>query len=89
VFKLFGSWFLSKSNFEDSKEAFFVNSHETLFTRFPDINNFFFSNINDLVKTFNLSAEHLGNPEGFIHEAFSSFDCDELLAFTKEESESS
>ena len=66
-----------------------MNSHQTFFTRFPSINNFSLGDIDNLVKTFNLSADHLGNPKGFVHEAFCSFDGYKLFAFTKEESESS
>ena len=42
VFKLFGGWFLGEGNFKNGEEAFLVDSDKTLFTRFPDINNFLF-----------------------------------------------
>ena len=89
MFQLLGSGFFSQSDFKDGQEAFFVNSLETFFTRFPDINNFSFGNVDDLVKALNLTAEHLGDPEGLIHKTLSGFDGDEFLALTKKESESS
>jgi hypothetical protein len=89
VLELLGSGVFGQSDFKDSEEAFFMNSDKSLFTGFPDINNFAFGDVDDLVKTFNFSAEDLSNPKGFIHEALCSLDGNEILAFTKEESESS
>ena len=88
MLELLGSGFLSESDFKDGQEAFLVNSLETLLTRLPDINNFAFGNVDDLVKALNLTAEHLGDPEGLVHKTLSGFDGDEFLAFTKKESES-
>lgn len=66
-----------------------MNGDKSLFTGLPDIDNFSFSHVHDLVKTFNFSAEDLSDPKGFVHEALCSLNSDKILAFTKEESESS
>ena len=44
-----------------------MNSLKAFLTRLPDINNFAFCNVDDLVKALNLTTEHLGDPEGLIH----------------------
>ena len=89
VLQLFCGRFFGQSDFKDGQEPFFVDGLETFLTRLPDINNFSFGNVDDLVKSLNLAAEHLGDPEGLIHKTLSGFDGDEFLAFTKKESESS
>jgi hypothetical protein len=81
--------FSGESDFEDSKESFLMDGEQSLFGWFIDINNFLFSDMNNLVKAFYLSPDDFCNPKCLIHEAFSDFDGNKVLSFTKEESESS
>lgn len=56
MFELFGGGFFGQGDLDDGEEAFFVDSYESLFARFPDINNFTFVDMNDLMKAFDFSA---------------------------------
>lgn len=88
VLELFGGRVLGEGDFEDSEETFLPDCEESFFSRLPDINNFAFGDVHDLVKAFYLPAKDFCNPESFIHKALCSLDGDEALAFTKKESES-
>lgn len=88
VAELFSSGSAGEGDLEDGEEAFLVDSNQSLFTWLPDINNLPLGHVNDLVKAFHLTTDHLSSPEGLVHEAVGGFDGDRCLAFTKEESES-
>ena len=52
VLELLGSRLSGKGDFKDGEEAFFADCQESLFTRFPNINNFSFVDTDDLMKAF-------------------------------------
>jgi len=87
VFELLRGGGFGESDFKDGQEPFFADSEEPLLPWFPDINNFAFGHIDDLVKAFDFAPYDFCDPEGLVHEPLGSLDGNELLAFTKEESE--
>ena len=59
MLELFRGGVLGKSDFEDSEESFLFDFDETLFAWFPDINNFAFVDMDDLVKALDLAPDYL------------------------------
>jgi len=80
---------LGKSDFENSQESLLIDSDEAFFSGFPNINNFFFADLDNHVKSLNFSADDFSDPESSVHKLFSSFNGDEILTLSEEESESS
>ena len=87
VFLFVSSGRLGESHFDYSEESFLPYSHESLFSGFPDINNFLLSDIDDHVQAFHLPSHDFGDPQGSVHQLFGCLDGDELLALSEEESE--
>jgi hypothetical protein len=87
VLKLFGGWGSGQSDFEDGEESLFMDGQQALFFWFPDINNFAFSDVDDLVKALYLAPNDLSDPQSLVHETLGGLDGDELFAFPKEKSE--
>ena len=86
---LISSGSFGESHFEDSQESLLLDSNEAFFLGFPNINNFFFADLDDHMKSLDFSADNLSHPKGSVHKLFSSLDSDGVLALSEEESESS
>lgn len=59
VFELLCSWISCESHFKDSQKSLLSDCKQTLFLWLPDINNFSFTDVDDLVKTLDLTTDDL------------------------------
>lgn len=84
---LLGSGVFGEGDFEDGEEALLANSDESLLSGFIHINNFLLGDVDDLVESLNLPTHDLSDPEGLVHELFSSLDGHEGFSLAKEEGE--
>ena len=84
VFLFVSSWGFGESHFDYGQESFLFDSQESLFSGFPDINNFLLGDIDDHVQAFHLPSHDFGDPQGSVHQLFGCLDGDELLALSEE-----
>ena len=88
VLALFSSGFTSEGDLDYGQKPFLSDCEKSLLLGLIHINNLSFSDVDDLVKTFNLSAHDLTDPECPVHDTLSRLDGHKTLAFTEEESKS-
>jgi dimeric dUTPase (all-alpha-NTP-PPase superfamily) len=82
---LFSSGLTSEGNFEDGEETLLGDLNKTFLLWFIDINNFAFSDSDDLMESLYLSPHYFSNPKSLVHEFLSCLECDEVFAFSEKE----
>ena len=87
VLLLLGSGGLGEGDLEDCEEPLLMDGDESLLPGLPHVNYFLLADVDDHVQSFDLSADDLRDPEGFVHELFGGLDGDEALALSEEEGE--
>lgn len=86
---LLSSGLKSEGDFDDCEESFLLNSKESFFFWFVDINNFSFLDFGDLVKSTNFSFQNLSNPKCSVDKSVGSFDGHKGFTLSEEKSEGS
>jgi hypothetical protein len=82
--RLFG-----EGDLQNSEISLLANGQQSFLLWLININNFFLGDVDDLVQSLNLSSQDLCDPESPVHKSLSSFDGDEVFAFSEEQSEGS